>query len=185
MEIYQILAAILHLSNVEVKEQSADRSSISVNTDHPWILTIELSSFLCISAPCVCSSICQYVESKVYRSSSCIRSLLLMYFQADNVHLVVFCELMGVSCEEMAHWLCHRKLQTTSETFVKTVSKMNAVNGRDALAKHIYARLFSWTVGCINNALKTAKKQHSFIGVLDIYGYVLTCWTVGFQMIFP
>ncbi|XP_071352563.1 unconventional myosin-Va-like isoform X2 [Trachinotus anak] len=119
MEIYQILAAILHLSNVEVKDQSADRSSIS----------------------------------------------------PDDVHLMVFCELMGVQCEEMAHWLCHRKLQTTTETYVKSVSKINAVNGRDALAKHIYSRLFSWIVGSINNALKSAAKQHSFIGVLDIYGF--------------
>ncbi|KAM7414758.1 hypothetical protein PAMA_019528 [Pampus argenteus] len=119
MAIYQILAAILHLSNVEVKDQSADRSSIS----------------------------------------------------PDNVHLVVFCELMGVLCEEMAHWLCHSKLKTTSETYIKSISKMNAVNGRDALAKHIYARLFSWIVGSINDALKSALKQHSFIGVLDIYGF--------------
>ncbi|XP_019712516.1 unconventional myosin-Va-like [Hippocampus comes] len=119
MEIYQILAAILHLSNVDVKDHSGDRSSIS----------------------------------------------------PDNFHLVVFCDLMGVPCEEMAHWLCHRKLQTTTETYVKGVSKTNAVNGRDALAKHIYARLFSWIVGCINNVLKSAVKQHSFIGVLDIYGF--------------
>ncbi|XP_068578522.1 unconventional myosin-Va-like [Cebidichthys violaceus] len=119
MAIYQILAAILHLSNVEVKDQSADRSSIL----------------------------------------------------PDSVHLMVFCELMGVPCEDMAHWLCHRKLKTTTETFIKSVSKMNAVNGRDALAKHIYARLFSWIVCGINNALKSAAKQHSFIGVLDIYGF--------------
>lgn len=32
MAIYQILASILHLSNVEVKDQSGDRSSILVNT---------------------------------------------------------------------------------------------------------------------------------------------------------
>ncbi|KAL6106593.1 myo5a [Pungitius sinensis] len=119
MAIYQIIAAILHLSNVEVKDQSAERSSIS----------------------------------------------------PENVHLVVFCELMGVPCEEMAHWLCHRKLTTTTETFVKPVSKINAVNGRDALAKHIYARVFSWIVCSINNALKSAAKQSSFIGVLDIYGF--------------
>ncbi|CAN9499418.1 unnamed protein product [Ophioblennius macclurei] len=119
MEIYQILSAILHLSNVEVKEQSADKCSIS----------------------------------------------------PDNVHLLVFSELMGVSCEDMAHWLCHKKLKTTTETFVKPVSKMNALNGRDALAKHIYARLFSWIVNSINVALKTAAKQRSFIGVLDIYGF--------------
>ncbi|XP_074488727.1 unconventional myosin-Va-like [Sebastes fasciatus] len=119
MAIYQILAAILHLSNVEVKDQSADKSSIS----------------------------------------------------PDNDHLMVFCELMGVPCEEMAHWLCHRKLKTTTETYVKSVSKMHAVNGRDALAKHIYAGLFIWIVGSINNALTSAAKQHSFIGVLDIYGF--------------
>ncbi|KAM9753748.1 LOW QUALITY PROTEIN: unconventional myosin-Va-like [Menidia menidia] len=119
MEIYQILSAILHLSNTEVKEQSADRCSIS----------------------------------------------------PDNAHLMVFCELMGVPCEEMSHWLCHRKLKTTTETFVKPVSKMNAVHGRDALAKHIYARVFGWIVGCINSALQSAVKQHSFIGVLDIYGF--------------
>ncbi|KAF3688717.1 Unconventional myosin-Va Dilute myosin heavy chain [Channa argus] len=118
-EIYQILAAILHLSNVEVKDQTADRSSISL----------------------------------------------------DNVNLIVFCELMGVPCEEMAHWLCHRKLKTTTETYVKSVSKMNAINGRDALAKHIYARLFRWIVGRINSALQSGAKQHCFIGVLDIYGF--------------
>ncbi|MED6279635.1 Unconventional myosin-Va [Characodon lateralis] len=119
VEIYQILSAILHLSNVDVKDQSADRCSIL----------------------------------------------------PDNSHLMVFCELMGVPCEEMAHWLCHRKLQTTTETFVKSFSKANAVHGRDALAKHIYARLFNWIVSSINNALTSAVKQRSFIGVLDIYGF--------------
>lgn len=34
MAIYQILAAILHLSNVEVKDQSGDRSSILVHAEH-------------------------------------------------------------------------------------------------------------------------------------------------------
>lgn len=108
-----------------------------------------------------------------------------MYFQPDNVHLMVFCELMGVAYEEMAHWLCHRKLQTATETFVKPVSKMNAVNGRDALAKHIYARLFRWIVCSINNALKSAAKKHSFIGVLDIYGYVFISRFEIFPFMFP
>lgn len=49
---------------------------------------------------------------------------------------------------------------------------MNAIYSRDALAKHIYAKLFSWIVDSINSALKSAVKQHSFIGVLDIYGSV-------------
>lgn len=70
----------------------------------------------------------------------------------------------------MEHWLCHRKLATTSETYVKNMSTRQAVNARDALAKRIYARLFDWIVEHINKALHTSFKQHSFIGVLDIYG---------------
>ena len=37
-------------------------------------------------------------------------------------------------------------------------------------AKHIYAQLFHWIVEHVNKALHTSLKQHSFIGVLDIYG---------------
>lgn len=153
MAIYQILAAILHLSNVEVKEQSADRCSITVNT-----------------ASAHDNVVSTYCNKRVCRCFTHRGSLLTLYLQPDNAHLLVFCELLGVPCEEMAHWLCHRKLTTATETFVKPVSSISAVNGRDALAKHIYARLFSRIVDSINTALKTSAKQHSFIGVLDIYG---------------
>uniref|UniRef100_A0A8C7GAK8 Myosin VAb n=1 Tax=Oncorhynchus kisutch TaxID=8019 RepID=A0A8C7GAK8_ONCKI len=119
MDLFQILAALLHLGNVEVEERSADSSTIL----------------------------------------------------PDNSHLTVFCELMGVAYQDMSHWLCHRKLKTATETYVKPLSKVHAVNARDALAKHIYAKLFSWIVDHINEALRSAVKQHSFIGVLDIYGF--------------
>lgn len=77
---------------------------------------------------------------------------------------------MGVDYEEMCHWLCHRKLATATETYIKPISKLQATNARDALAKHIYAKLFTWIVDHVNQALHSAVKQHSFIGVLDIYG---------------
>ncbi|MEQ2210567.1 Unconventional myosin-Vb, partial [Xenoophorus captivus] len=89
----------------------------------------------------------------------------------NDVHLQHFCRLLGVELKQMDHWLCHRKLATASETYVKTMSCKQANNARDALAKHIYARLFDWIVGHINKALQTSSKQHSFIGVLDIYGF--------------
>ena len=79
---------------------------------------------------------------------------------------------MGVDFEEMCHWLCHRKLATATETYIKPISKLQATNARDALAKHIYAKLFNWIVDHVNQALHSAVKQHSFIGVLDIYGWV-------------
>ncbi|XP_038136448.1 unconventional myosin-Vb isoform X3 [Cyprinodon tularosa] len=89
----------------------------------------------------------------------------------NDVHLEHFCRLLGVELKQMDHWLCHRKLATASETYVKTMSCKQANNARDALAKHIYARLFDWIVEHINKALQTSSKQHSFIGVLDIYGF--------------
>ncbi|CAL8356812.1 unnamed protein product [Lota lota] len=89
----------------------------------------------------------------------------------DQHHLVVFCELMGVAYQDMAYWLCHRKLKTATETYTKTFPKVSAVNGRDALAKHIYAKLFGWIVDRINRTLKFAATRRCFIGILDIYGF--------------
>lgn len=94
-----------------------------------------------------------------------------MCLQPDDVHLMAFCELTGVSCDELAHWLCHAKLKMTTDTYVKPVCRWSAVSGRDALLKHIYARLFRRIVDSINQALRSSVKQQNFIGVLDIYGY--------------
>lgn len=96
----------------------------------------------------------------------------LCIFQPQDEHLSAFCRLLGVEHSQMEHWLCHRKLVTTAETYVKTMSLQQVVNARNALAKHIYAQLFGWIVEQVNKALHTALKQHSFIGVLDIYGWV-------------
>ena len=48
---------------------------------------------------------------------------------------------------------------------------LQAVSSRDALAKHIYAQVFSHIVSRINKSLETREKVHRFIGVLDIYGF--------------
>uniref|UniRef100_A0A9J8CBL7 Myosin VAb n=1 Tax=Cyprinus carpio carpio TaxID=630221 RepID=A0A9J8CBL7_CYPCA len=114
MGLFQILSAILHLGNVEVKERGSSSCGISVS---------------------------------------------------------LFCDLTEVSYESMAHWLCHKKLKTATEILNKPVTRLEATNGRDALAKHIYAKIFSWIVSQVNKALSTSSKPHSFIGVLDIYGF--------------
>ncbi|XP_037103661.1 unconventional myosin-Va isoform X11 [Syngnathus acus] len=119
MGLFQVLAAILHLGNVQIKDKDSDSSIIPTN----------------------------------------------------NHHLTKFCELVGVTYEDMAQWLCHRKLKTASETYIKTLPRLQATNARDALSKHIYAKLFNWIVEHVNKALITNIKQHSFIGVLDIYGF--------------
>ncbi|KAM8894199.1 unconventional myosin-Va isoform 3-T3 [Spinachia spinachia] len=119
MGLFQVLAAILHLGNVEIKDRDSDSSVIPPN----------------------------------------------------NGHLTAFCDLVGVTYQDMSQWLCHRKLKTATETYIKTLPRLQATNARDALSKHIYAKLFNWIVEHVNKALITNFKQHSFIGVLDIYGF--------------
>ncbi|XP_068857962.1 unconventional myosin-Vb isoform X2 [Aphelocoma coerulescens] len=120
MIIFRIIAAILHLGNLEIQgERDGEACSVS----------------------------------------------------SEDEHLSNFCGLLGVEHSQMQHWLCHRKLVTTAETYVKSMSLHQVVNARNALAKHIYAQLFNWIVQHINKALHTTVKQHSFIGVLDIYGF--------------
>ncbi|XP_068131566.1 unconventional myosin-Va isoform X5 [Hyperolius riggenbachi] len=104
------------------------------------------------------------VEIKARDSDSCL-------IPPKHEPLIIFCDLMGVSYEEMSHWLCHRKLVTAQETYIKPISRLQATNARDALSKHIYANLFNWIVSHVNQALLSSAKQNSFIGVLDIYGF--------------
>ncbi|KAM4829772.1 unconventional myosin-Vc [Thomomys bottae] len=119
MDVFTILAAILHLGNVQITGVGSERSSIS----------------------------------------------------EDDSHLKVFCELLGLARNKVSQWLCKRKIVTSSETVVKPMTRAQAINARDALAKKIYAHLFDFIIEKINEALQFSGKQHTFIGVLDIYGF--------------
>lgn len=98
-----------------------------------------------------------------------------MFSQEDDRSLAVFSKLLGVEGPQMAHWLCHRRLAVGGEMLVKPMSAQQAVEAKDALAKHVYGQLFTWTVQRLNSALRTQRgKPKSFIGVLDIYGLVMS-----------
>jgi hypothetical protein len=59
---------------------------------------------------------------------------------------------------------------TRGETFVTPLSVSQANDSRDALAKALYGRMFSWIVAWINQT--TCSKQYmGFVGVLDIFGF--------------
>ncbi|CAJ1060301.1 unconventional myosin-Vb [Xyrichtys novacula] len=100
------------------------------------------------------------------------RSAERSYIDADDRSLAVFSKLLGVEGPQMAHWLCHRRLAVGGEMLVKPMSGQQALEARDALSKHIYGQLFTWTVQRLNSALRTqGARTKSFIGVLDIYGF--------------
>uniref|UniRef100_A0A8C9WI17 Methyl-CpG binding domain protein 3b n=1 Tax=Scleropages formosus TaxID=113540 RepID=A0A8C9WI17_SCLFO len=100
------------------------------------------------------------------------RAGLCVSLQGEDLSLLLFSKLLGVERAQMAHWLCHRRLAVAGETLVKPMSGQQASEARDALAKHVYGQLFSWTVGQLNAALRAQRGAPvSFIGVLDIYGF--------------
>lgn len=89
----------------------------------------------------------------------------------DDVHLQTFCALLGIDLNQTILWLCNRQIQTVGETLLKPLTVAQASFSRDALAKHIYSQLFTYIVENVNKSLVSKGKEHSFIGVLDIYGF--------------
>lgn len=91
--------------------------------------------------------------------------------QPRDPHVETMCELLGIDQEQIVVWLCNRRIESMREVITKPMTVVQAMFARDALAKHIYARLFDWIVTRINKALSFKDKVNRFIGVLDIYGF--------------
>ncbi|XP_031836007.1 dilute class unconventional myosin isoform X3 [Nomia melanderi] len=123
-----ILAAIIHLGNVQITSSDAQSSGNENDTE-------------------------------------------ASYISPTDKHLLTICELLGTDMKAMRKWLCHRKIVSMREVFLKPMNVEQAIGARDALAKHIYAELFNWIVAGINNSLQSQNKPQCFIGVLDIYGF--------------
>lgn len=51
------------------------------------------------------------------------------------------------------------------------LNPIQAMAGRDALAKAIYNNLFEWIVSRVNISMKPKTAHAHLIGVLDIYGF--------------
>uniref|UniRef100_A0A671WPG4 Methyl-CpG binding domain protein 3b n=1 Tax=Sparus aurata TaxID=8175 RepID=A0A671WPG4_SPAAU len=111
-------------------------------------------------------------QMELFRILAAVLHLGNVNIQISDRSLAIFSKLLGVDGPQMAHWLCHRRLAVGGEMLIKPMSGQQAVGARDALAKHIYGQLFTWTVQRLNSALRSQRgKARSFIGVLDIYGF--------------
>lgn len=71
-------------------------------------------------------------------------------------------ELFGVS--DLGERLTTQYIQIGGETVKKYQSARKAGNSRDAVAKHVYDRIFSWLVTCVNRALASDEWDEHFIG---------------------
>ncbi|WKY09050.1 hypothetical protein Q1695_001862 [Nippostrongylus brasiliensis] len=93
----------------------------------------------------------------------------------NDMEIEQLCADYKIDEQELRLWLTVREIRAAGETVRKGLEPREAIRSRDALAKLLYAQLFSWFVDRINDALQEKGKKtlnrRSFIGVLDIYGF--------------
>ncbi|EGD77790.1 STE/STE20 protein kinase [Salpingoeca rosetta] len=82
-------------------------------------------------------------------------------------------KLLGADKEDLGSALCSTIMITRGETIFKNNSTATARDARDAMAKALYGKLFSWIVNRVNEALflDYSATEESTIGVLDIFGF--------------
>jgi len=93
---------------------------------------------------------------------------------SDEPSLVKACQLLGINPSNFAKWTIKKQLITRGEKIMSNLSQQQATVVRDSVAKYIYSSLFDWLVETTNASLATQEvlaQAHSFIGVLDIYGF--------------
>ncbi|KAI9871799.1 MAG: Myosin type-2 heavy chain 1, partial [Watsoniomyces obsoletus] len=84
------------------------------------------------------------------------------------------CSILGLDAADFAKWIVKKQLITRGEKITSHLTQQQATTVRDSVAKFIYSSLFDWLVENINHGLATQEVlqgMHTFIGVLDIYGF--------------
>uniref|UniRef100_A0A1I8PHP1 Myosin motor domain-containing protein n=1 Tax=Stomoxys calcitrans TaxID=35570 RepID=A0A1I8PHP1_STOCA len=95
---------------------------------------------------------------------------------SNKSHLQSAAQLLQVTPDELSTSLTKRVIAAGGNVMQKDHNATQAEYGKDALAKAIYDRLFTWIISRINRAIlfrgsKTQARFNSVIGVLDIYGF--------------
>ncbi|XP_017042747.1 unconventional myosin ID [Drosophila ficusphila] len=95
---------------------------------------------------------------------------------SNKQHLKSTAKLLQVTESELSEALTKRVIAAGGNVMQKDHNATQAEYGKDALAKAIYDRLFTWIISRINRAIlfrgsKTQARFNSVIGVLDIYGF--------------
>ncbi|TSO98497.1 Unconventional myosin-Ih [Bagarius yarrelli] len=93
-------------------------------------------------------------------------ALLVMHFELSDI------ELIGVHVQVLTEALTYRKIEARADEVLCPFTVDHAIYARDALAKAIYGRTFTWLVNRINESLENQDStRKTVIGLLDIYGF--------------
>uniref|UniRef100_A0A8C0NMP7 Myosin IH n=1 Tax=Canis lupus familiaris TaxID=9615 RepID=A0A8C0NMP7_CANLF len=81
-------------------------------------------------------------------------------------------KLLGVQPSILLEALTHRKIEAKTEEVICPLTLELSVYARDAMAKAVYGRTFTWLVNKINSSLVNKDfTGKTVIGLLDIYGF--------------
>lgn len=97
-------------------------------------------------------------------------TLSVLYFLAEEENIVIdnvtplinASNLLKVTPEEMTKSLTHRVIAAHGDVMMKSHNTQQAEFGRDALAKAIYDRLFTWIIQRINKSISVPGKYCGF-----------------------
>ncbi|KAF2986583.1 hypothetical protein EK904_009208, partial [Melospiza melodia maxima] len=90
----------------------------------------------------------------------------------DGSQIKWISKLLGAHLSILQEALTNRKIEARSEEVLSPLNVDLAFYARDAVAKAIYGRTFTWLVNKINGSLANKDStQKTVIGLLDIYGF--------------
>ncbi|OWK15111.1 MYO1C, partial [Cervus elaphus hippelaphus] len=134
-------------------------------------------------------TVIDFTEDEVEDLLSIVASVLHLgntHFAADEEsnaqvttenQLKYLTRLLGVEGSTLREALTHRKIIAKGEELLSPLNLEQAAYARDALAKAIYSRTFSWLVAKINRSLASKDAESpswrstTVLGLLDIYGF--------------
>ncbi|KAM4858325.1 unconventional myosin-Ih isoform X2 [Urocitellus parryii] len=90
----------------------------------------------------------------------------------DTHEIKWIAKLLGVCPSVLLDALTHRKIEAKTEEVICPLTPGHSVYARDAMAKAVYGRTFTWLVNKINSSLVNQDvTKKTVIGLLDIYGF--------------
>ncbi|KFW06700.1 Unconventional myosin-Ih, partial [Eurypyga helias] len=129
-------------------------------------------------------SIIDFTEKDVEHLFGIVASVLhlgnIQFEEDSNGHAIIrdgtqikwISKLLGAHLSILQEALTHRKIEARSEEVLSPLNVDLAFYARDAVAKAIYGRTFTWLVNKINCSLANKDStRKTVIGLLDIYGF--------------